>query len=65
MGTASIAIWNRTKLAKGIAIGIWVINLGFLIHSKHLHYPLLQTIGKPPSKYTMTSDVVQVNNQST
>jgi hypothetical protein len=37
MYIASIAIWNKNKFVIVIAAGIWVINLGFLIHGKHIH----------------------------
>ena len=33
---ASIAIWNRNKIATAAAIGVWVINVAFLIQGKSL-----------------------------
>ncbi len=33
---ASIAIWNRNKVATAAAIGVWVINVAFLIQGKPL-----------------------------
>ena len=34
MGAARIAIWNRDRIVIMIAMGIWSVNIGFLIHSK-------------------------------
>jgi hypothetical protein len=65
IGTTSIAIWNWDKWVKVMATGVWVTNLGFLIHSKYTHSTLLQTIVKSLFKYAMISDIAQVNNQST
>jgi hypothetical protein len=29
-----IAIWNRNRIIVTIAVGVWLANLSFLIHSK-------------------------------
>ena len=34
MTTARIAIWDRNKIVFIIAMGVWLVNLSFLIHSK-------------------------------
>ena len=33
---ASIAIWNRNKVAVALAMIVWLINLGFHVYSKSL-----------------------------
>ena len=33
---ASIAIWNRNKVVMAAAIGVWCVNLGFLIQGRSL-----------------------------
>jgi hypothetical protein len=33
---ASIAIWNKNRVAVGMALCIWVINVGFLIEGRSL-----------------------------
>ena len=34
MISARIAIWDRNRIVLIISVGMWVANLGFLIHSK-------------------------------
>jgi hypothetical protein len=35
---ASIAIWNRNKLAVGISLGVWGCNVAFLVQGRPLLY---------------------------
>ena len=35
-GTTRIAIWNKNKIVLAFAIGTWLTNVGFLIHSKYI-----------------------------
>ena len=35
---ASIAIWNRNKVAVTLAMTVWVVSIGFHLHSKSLHF---------------------------
>lgn len=42
--TASSAIWNRNRVAVAAAIGVWLINVGFLIQGRSRLLPLLQSI---------------------
>jgi hypothetical protein len=41
---SSIAIWNRNKVAVVIAIGVWAVNVVFLVEGAYLPFPLLQAI---------------------
>ena len=35
-GATSIAIWNKNKIVFAFAMGTWLTNVGFLIHSKYI-----------------------------
>jgi hypothetical protein len=39
-GLYSIAVWQKNKLAIGLAIGVWLINASFLLEGKTLSSPL-------------------------
>ncbi len=59
MGAARIAIWNRDKIIFTIVMGIWLANLGFLIHSKSI---LLLTGNRISYECGVVPGVVIVSN---
>jgi hypothetical protein len=36
MFAARIAIWNQKRIVVMIAVGVWLVNLSFFIHSKSI-----------------------------
>lgn len=38
INVASIAIWKRNKVAVALAMTVWVVSIGFHLHSKSLHF---------------------------
>lgn len=40
----SIAIWNKNRAVVVIALGVWMVNIGFLVHGKS------ERLSPPPSR---------------
>jgi len=62
IGIASLAIWNRNKVAVAMAISVWVINVGFLIQGKSRLLPSIpENMGS--RNYCLAIGVARVGGQ--
>ena len=54
MQASRIAIWNRDRVVRAIAISVWAINIAFLIQGKSRSVPTLPHTRIPYKTFSMS-----------
>ncbi len=62
MNDPSIAIWNKNRVVVAISLGVWMINVGFLIQGESEWLSLRLPVSRESHTNARGSGVARVND---
>lgn len=61
---SSIAIWNKHRVVVAISLGIWMINIAFLIQGEFRRLPLNHSVARNLIQTRLNSGIARVNDET-